>query len=61
MQKIADKAYLMKAGSWVVTLTKRLPSADVKDETKREWECVYSIKKTMSWGVATVNIHHKIK
>lgn len=61
MQKIADKASLMKKGSWVLTLTKRLPSADIKDESRREWDCVYSIKKQMSWGVATVNLHHKVK
>jgi hypothetical protein len=63
MQKIADKASLMKKGSFMITLTKKLPSADpyfVKEEAKRDWECLVSIKKFMSWGQATVNIHRKI-
>jgi hypothetical protein len=53
----------MKKGTFMVTLTKKLPSSDpfvVRDEKRRDWECVYSIKKTMSWGLATVNIHKKV-
>jgi hypothetical protein len=64
MHKIAEKASLCKIGTWFVTLTKRLPTSDpltVRDESKRDWDCVYSIKKYMSWGLATVNIHRKIK
>ena len=35
MHKIAEKASLLKKGSWMVTLTKRLPTSDpayVKEE-----------------------------
>lgn len=38
----------MKVGSWMVTLTKKLPTSDpliTRDEDKRDWECVLSIKK----------------
>jgi hypothetical protein len=48
MHKIAEKASLMEKGSWMVTLTKKLPTADplyCRDEERRDWECVLSIKK----------------
>ena len=53
----------MKKGSWFLTLTKKLPCADPNliEADRREWECVFSIKKVMSWGLATVNVHHKVK
>lgn len=54
----------MKKGSWIITLTKRLPTSDIKivrNEKRREWDLVYSVKRHMSWGLATVNIHRKIK
>jgi len=41
------------------TLTKKLPTAEVdfyEDEKDLEWECVMSIKREMSWGLATVHI-----
>lgn len=59
MLKIAEKASLMKKGAWMITLTKKLPTADPiyqRDPSKREWECVLSLKMIMSWGYATVNI-----
>lgn len=64
MQKIAEKASLMKVGSWMVTLTKKLPTADaifIREDEKRDWECALSVKLLMSWGHATVNIQKKIK
>lgn len=64
MHKIAEKASKMKKGSWFVTLTKKLPTADpvyVRDEERRDFECVMSVKMRMSWGKATVNIHQKIR
>ena len=64
MTKICEKTALMKKGSWMVTLTKKLPSSDpfvVRDDEKRDWECLLSIKRQMSWGLATVHIHRKIK
>ena len=54
----------MKKGSWFVSLTKKLPTADpfyIRDETKRDWECLMSVRMPMSWGLATVNIQRKIK
>lgn len=64
MQKISDLATQMKKGSWILTLTKKLPASDpniVRDDNKREWECVLSVKREMSWGLATVNAHRKIR
>lgn len=64
MLKIAEKASLMKKGSWMITLTKKLPTADplyTRDPDFRDWECVLSIKMVMSWGYATVNVQRKIK
>ena len=48
MLEISEKCSLMKKGSWMVTLTKKLPTADpliVRDDDKRDWECVLSIKR----------------
>ena len=58
----------------MLTLTKKLPTAEVEDgmfddlssieseftPDKNEWECVMSIKREMSWGMATVHIQRKI-
>ena len=63
MRLIAEKADRMKKGSWMITLTKKLPTADPiyeRDPSKRTWECVLSLKMVMSWGYATVNIQRKI-
>ena len=64
LNKIADKCSLLKKGSWMFTLTKKLPSAEsdwyADDSIAREWECVMSIKREMSWGLATVHIQRKI-
>lgn len=59
MTKIAEKASLMKAGSWFITLTKKLPTADplfTRDDEKRDWDIILSLKLTMSWGPATIHI-----
>ncbi len=56
MQLITDLSRKMKVGSWFVTLTKKL----TQYENSKDWELVLSIKRTMSWGQATVNIHKKI-
>jgi hypothetical protein len=76
LNKIAQKCSLLKKGSWMFTLTKKLPSAEedlVLEENgdtsslsnslvnENEWECVMSIKREMSWGLATVHIQRKIK
>jgi hypothetical protein len=62
MQKIQEKASFLKKGAFIVTLTKKLPAADPyynKNLLIKEWECLFSIKKQMSWGKATVNVHRK--
>lgn len=65
MQNICEKAKSLKKGSWFLTITKRLPTSDnflvTEEKDNRDWECVLSIKLAMSWGLATVNIHRKIK
>lgn len=64
MKQIAQKASSMKVGSWMITLTKKLPTADplyTRNPEERDWECVMSVKMTMSWGYATVNVQRKVK
>lgn len=61
---IAEKASKMKKNSWFITLTKKLPTSDanfIRDDDKREWDCVLSVKREMSWGPATVHLHRKLK
>ena len=64
MQAMAKAAAKCKKGSWFVTLTKRLPTADENLVTKsgdgREWECVLTKAMKMSWGVATIHVQKKI-
>ena len=52
MEGISKAAKKCKKGSWLLTLTKKLPDSD--------WDCVLSIKLKMSWGDATIHIHKKI-
>ena len=64
MDKICSKANKMKIGTFLISLTKKLPTSDVNyfpDEKDRDWECILSIKLPMSWGPATVNVHKKTK
>ena len=65
MEGVCQAAKKCKKGTWFLTLTKRLPTADDSlnrnGEDKRDWNCVLSIKLKMSWGLATINVHKKIK
>ena len=71
LNKIAQKCSLLKKGTWLMTLTKKLPTAeedcsDVEQEPllkqiDLEWECVLSVKREMSWGQATVHLQRKVK
>ena len=65
MESMAKAAMKCKKGSWFVTLTKRLPTADDKLLTKsgdrRDWDCVLTKAMKMSWGIATIHVHKKIK
>jgi hypothetical protein len=74
LSQIAKQCSKLKKGAWMFTLTKKLPSAELdfsisddeellKETTNQEleWECVLSVKREMSWGLATVHIQRKIK
>jgi hypothetical protein len=64
MQKIADRAKKLQKGTWLLTLTSKLPTADpTKTPIKkdRDWEIIASVKLPMSWGLATVHIHKKVQ
>lgn len=52
MTKIYEKSKSWKEGTWMITLTKKLPPND-------EWEFVLQTKKQMSWAQATVNLYKK--
>ena len=54
MNKIYEKSKSCKEGTWLLTLTKKLP-------VNEEWEMVLQTKKPMSWAPATVNLYKKIK
>ena len=48
-------------------MTKKIPS-NLEDEESAEetgessdWECVMSIKREMSWGLATVHLQRKVR
>ena len=55
MEKISLKAEELKGGSFFVTFTKEL--LNLSDN----WIVKDGFKKIMSWGIATVFIHYKIK
>jgi hypothetical protein len=77
LNQIAEKCSKLKKGSWMFTLTKKFPSAEddylevgeegdatsLSDRSAipNEWESVMSIKREMSWGMATVHIQRKIR
>ena len=48
MQKLADKCSQLETGTFMLTLTKKIPSD--------AWECLLSVKRKMSWGMATIHI-----
>lgn len=60
LAQIAEQASKCKKGTWMFTLTKKIPSAEDFSECK-EWESVISIKREMSWGLATIHIQRKTK
>lgn len=55
MQSIAKKAEEVKVGTFIVTFTKRLPVSS------ENWEVREGFRRLMSWGIATVYIHRRIK
>eukprot|EP01029_Cantina_marsupialis_P031383 TRINITY_DN9022_c0_g1_i1.p1 TRINITY_DN9022_c0_g1~~TRINITY_DN9022_c0_g1_i1.p1 ORF type:complete len:404 (+),score=149.41 TRINITY_DN9022_c0_g1_i1:109-1320(+) len=52
MKQISSQAELLKAGSYLITFTKPLPS--------KKFERVFCERFNMSWGPATVYIHQKM-
>ena len=55
MNALSQKAEELKAGAIFVTFTKRLPGLS------SNWELRDGFRRLMSWGIATVYIHKKIK
>lgn len=57
MESLSLKAQKLKKGAFFVTFTEDLPQCLNSDK----WEVSKGFKRFMSWGLATVYIHHKIK
>lgn len=57
MNDLSLKAQSLRKGAIFVTFTKRLPNLWVSGN----WEIKNGFRRLMSWGIATVFIHHKIK
>ena len=55
MSSLATKAEELKPGTFFVTFTKRLPGLG------NNWELRDGFRRLMSWGIATIYIHKKIK
>jgi len=55
MSSLATKAEDLKPGTFFVTFTKRLPGLS------NNWELRDGFRRLMSWGIATIYIHKKIK
>jgi hypothetical protein len=55
MEALNKKAEETKVGTFFVTFTKKLPSLSDK------WVIYDSFRRLMSWGIATVYIHKKVK
>lgn len=55
MQNLSKKAEELKAGTFFVTFTKKLPNLS------ENWEIREGFRRLMSWGIATVYVHRKKK
>ena len=56
MIKLSKKAEKeLKIGTFFITFTKKLP------ELSEKWSIQPGFRRVMSWGIATIYIHHKIK
>lgn len=55
MEALANKAEQLKPGTFFVTFTKKLPGLS------ENWELRQGFRRLMSWGIATIYIHKKIK
>jgi len=55
MEALAIKAEELKPGTFFVTFTKKLPGLS------ENWELRAGFRRLMSWGIATIYIHKKVK
>jgi len=55
MTALSQKAEELKPGTFFITFTKRLPNLS------NNWELRDGFRRLMSWGIATIYIHKKIK
>lgn len=55
MEELAKKAEELKPGTFFVTFTKKLPGLS------ENWELRAGFRRLMSWGIATIYIHKKLK
>ena len=55
MQALSNKAEELSEGTIFVTFTKKLPNLS------DNWEYLEGFRRLMSWGIATIYIHRKIK
>jgi hypothetical protein len=55
MESLAIKAEEIKVGTFFITFTKKLPNLS------DNWIVYDSFRRLMSWGIATVYIHKKVK
>jgi hypothetical protein len=55
MESLSVKADEVKVGAYFITFTKKLPSLS------ENWIVFDSFRRLMSWGIATVYIHKKVK
>jgi hypothetical protein len=55
MEALAIKAEELKPGTFFVTFTKKLPGLS------DNWELRAGFRRLMSWGIATIYIHKKVK
>jgi hypothetical protein len=55
MQQLSKKSEELKKGTIFVTFTKRIPNLS------ENWEVKDGFRRLMSWGIATVYVHRKIK
>ena len=54
MKALSNKAETLKKGTFFVTFTKKLP------DLSENWEIKEGFRRLMSWGIATIYVHHKI-
>ena len=66
MEQVYEQSKKCKKGTWLVTMTKRLPYTEKAGTEDAEalgdqwhWEFILAVKLKMSWGFATLNLARK--